>query len=280
MGILFALLGSLLNFVCRSNVKLDFKIRHVQRYINNRRRFGANRELGGKCWLSFGRDDQTIVSWQDILDRNDVLCANRAGGNHAACRLGGGGITLLNDIVAGNYSESGSGLHLHGARVRLVHTTIAGNGVGTHPDGVNGDGVGIELEPAYNTTSRVVATNTILVSHTVGISVAAGSSAHLEATLWGDGAWANAADWAGEGAIITGSVNIWGEPAFANPGAGDYHIMAESFAVDAGVDAGVLWDVDGDARPDNCAYDIGADELQTGVICPRIYLPVVVRPSH
>ena len=211
------------------------------------------------------------------LDGNLILgnSASIAGGG---MRLGGGGITLLNDVVAGNYSESGSGLHLHGARVRLVHTTIAGNGVGTHPDGVNGDGVGIELEPAYNTTSRVVATNTILVSHTVGISVAAGSSAHLEATLWGDGMWANTADWAGEGAIITGTVNIWGEPAFADHGAGDYHIMAESSAVDAGVDAGVLWDVDGDARPDNCAYDIGADELYTGKLCPRIYLPLVVRP--
>ena len=35
--------------------------------------------------------------------------------------------------------------------------------------------------------ARSVLTNTILVSHTVGISVSVGSTATLEATLWGSG---------------------------------------------------------------------------------------------
>ena len=47
-----------------------------------------------------------------------------------------------------------------------------------------------------------VLTNTILVSHTVGISVSVGSTATLEATLWGSGVWANGNDWGGSSSLL------------------------------------------------------------------------------
>jgi len=215
---------------------------------------------------------------------HDHLDGNRILGNTAS--IEGGGLVLhgtwaevSNTVVAGNHAVSGSGFHLRGVSLRLLHATIARNGVGESPGEVSGDGVGLWVTTAYQTVSKVVMINTVLVSHSVGISVAAGNSAGLEATLWGEGIWANAPDWAGEGVIVTGTVNVWGDPAFVEPGGGDYHITPGSVAVDAGVNAGVRADIDGDARPDNCAFDIGADELYTGNLCPRLYLPLLVRRS-
>lgn len=80
----------------------------------------------------------------------------------------------------------------------------------------------------------VVLSNTVLVSHTVGIHVSSDSTATLEATLWGSGPWANTTDWAGGGTILTGTINLWGPPAFLNPAASNYHISAGSAAVDGG----------------------------------------------
>lgn len=45
-----------------------------------------------------------------------------------------------------------------------------------------------------------------------------------------------------------------------DPDAGDYHITEGSAARDAGVNAGVTTDIDGQARPQGAGYDIGADE--------------------
>ncbi len=59
-----------------------------------------------------------------------------------------------------------------------------------------------------------------------------------------------------------------GTPTFqaVNPLTGDpkldatYHLQASSAAIDAGVDAGVTLDIDGQVRPWGAGYDIGADE--------------------
>jgi hypothetical protein len=118
-------------------------------------------------------------------------------------------------------------------------------------------------------------TNTILVSHTVGIQVASGATATLDCTLWGAGDWANEDDWQVDGTLITDTLacNMWREPDFVDPDGGDYHIGSGSAAIDAGVDAGVTVDIDGDSRIDYAPPDIGADEFTTY----DIYLPLVQR---
>jgi hypothetical protein len=167
---------------------------------------------------------------------------------------------VVENRITGN--GDGAGICCEGATVRLLHTTLARNS--------GGDGSGLHV--AY--TSTVALTNTILVSHTVGITVTAGNTATLEGTLWGDGAWANTTDWGGAGHIATGTVNVRGIPAFVDPDNGDYHIGPGSAAIDAGVDAGVLTDIDGDARPIGPLPDIGADEAWRWV-----FLPLVLRDS-
>ena len=162
---------------------------------------------------------------------------------------------LQNDIIADNVASNGGGLYVRGSSLVLRHLTLARNqgNAGVYVTGDHQVGYG-----------HVVLTDTLLVSHTVGLSVAAGNTAMLQATLWGSGAWANGADWSGAGGITTGTVNVWGDPAFINPNAGDYHILSTSAAVDAGVDAGVMTDIDGDPRPAAFGYDIGADEVLNG----------------
>ena len=91
----------------------------------------------------------------------------------------------------------------------------------------------------------------------------------MEATLWGNGT-----DWAGDGIILTGTVNIWGHPAFVDPDAGDYHLGPGGAAIDAGVDAGVTTDIDGHARPNGNGFDIGADEYYRMLYT---YLPLVLK---
>lgn len=168
--------------------------------------------------------------------------------------------TLVNNVIVDNqatyYWQDHQCVLIRGGVGQMRHNTIARN-VGR---------AGIRVEEG----AAVTMTNILLVSHSVGITVSAGSTATLEGTLWGSDAWANDTDWGGDGAIVTGVVNIWGDPAFVNPGGGDYHLGPSSEARNAGVDAGVTDDVDGEPRLG--IPDIGADEYWA-----YIYLPLVMR---
>jgi parallel beta-helix repeat protein len=194
------------------------------------------------------------------LDGNTIVSNTAAWGG--GLYLSRGGTALTNNVVGDNRASiAGSGLYIRSSSPRLLHTTIARN--------VGGDGTGISVHGAYST---VALTNTILVSHTVGITVAAGNTATLDTTLWGNGVWANGEDWGGAGTIITGSRNYWGDPALVNPDAGDYHLGPGSAAIDRGVETEIDIDIDGDLRPIGPAPDVGADEAWIWV-----YLPVTMR---
>ncbi len=179
---------------------------------------------------------------------------------------------LVNTMVVDNWAESvgagAAGLQVAGSDVRMLHTTIARN---------RGGRVGGLLITSFGVEhSSVAMTNTILVSHSVGIEAGFDDVAALEGTLWGAGSWANAVDWSG--AVVTGTVNVWGAPRFVDPDGGDYHILASSAAAGAGVDAGVSNDIDDDVRPapEGTLPDLGADEVSQHVVC----LPAVVRASQ
>ncbi len=222
------------------------------------------------------------------LERN-VFVGNYAGNDYGAMRVSASELILARNLISGNQSYRTPGLYIQnvapftltnnmivqnraldarldypavwveGSTGQFLHNTIARN---TSRYGVQVIGAGM----------AVTLTNTILVSHTVGITVGAGSTVTLRSTLWGSGPWANGADWGGNGVILTGTVNIWGDPRFVNPAAGDYHLGLGSAAIDRGVNAGVTTDIDGERRPFGAGYDIGADEF-----VPRTYLPLVAK---
>ena len=211
----------------------------------------------------FGGGVLVFYSNADTLDGNIVL-SNTA--------QYGGGLYLyqsnpqvMNNVVADNRaSVNGSGVYVDGSSPTVLHTTFARN--------KNGDGSGVYLANG----STVALTNTILVSQTSGIIVPTGNTARLEATLWGSGAWANGADWSGSGTLITGTINVRGDPAFISPATGNYHIAWPSAAIDAGVNAGVTFDMDGEKRPLGNGYDIGADEFLSG---PALIVTQEARPE-
>jgi len=267
----------------------DATVRH--NVISNNRAAGPGGGLGVYC------DDSTVSDnvisnnsaghygggllidlSNNVTVSNNVIVGNSASVGHE--REGGGvfinesrGIVLINNVVADNRLTDGglgAGVYIRGSQCDFRHTTIARN------SGGDDSGIHVRGNPHWGEYSTVALTNTILVSHTVGITVAVGNTATLEATLWGSGDWANGADWGGAGTILVGTHNYWGDPAFIDPNAGDYHIGPGSAAIDAGVDAGVSDDIDGDPRPAGGGYDIGADERREPETF-SVYLPVVLK---
>jgi hypothetical protein len=204
------------------------------------------------------------VSNSELILARNIISGNTSYYEASGLWLSGvSPFTLTNNVIVGNESTYYWRLHqsvnIERSRGQMLHNTIAWN---HNTYGIRvWDGASVAL------------TNTILVSHTVGITVAAGSTTTLAGTLWGSGVWANGTDWDGAGAIVTGTVNLWGDPRFAADG---YHLWVGSAAIDHGVTTGVIDDVDGDARPHGEGYDLGADEALTAHWYD-IFLPLIMR---
>lgn len=192
----------------------------------------------------------------------NIISGNKAQENGGGMSINNSDATLINNIIADNQAIEGSGLQFSSSSSRLLHNTIARN------HGGHGSGV-------WLSDSSVILTDTIIVSQTLGIYVHFDSSASLDATLWGGGtSWDNQRDWGGAGSIFTGTVNLWGVPDFIDYQAGDYRIGPESAAIDQGIEAGVMTDVENQPRPYQ-APDIGADEYWPPGALMHIYLPLV-----
>lgn len=209
---------------------------------------------------SFGGGIGINAGFSSVISGNLILnnVVNMEGGGLS---ISNNDTSVLNNVIADNEAPRSAGVYIKLAYPIFIHNTIARNS--------GGDGVGISV----GQDAGIALTNNIIVSHTVGISVTTGSTATLEATLWGSGPWANLSDWVGDGAVTTGAVNVWGDPYFLDPASGDYHIRPGSAAINAGVDAAVAVDIDGDTRPLGSGYDIGADEVWQQL---QLFVPLVV----
>jgi len=191
------------------------------------------------------------------LDRN--LVTYNTGG-----LMGGGALSILNgaprltnNVLARNaVTESGTGsaLLVIGSSPTLLHNTIARN--------TGGDGIGLAVSHLYadGPDSSLTLKNTILSDHAVGISVEGGNTLSADGILWHDTPLT-----VSQSPTATVSVqHEWlGDPGFAADG---YHITLGSAAVDRGIAAGVVQDVDGQPRPMGATYDLGADELTPHVV--------------
>ncbi|MGD9029734.1 MAG: right-handed parallel beta-helix repeat-containing protein [Anaerolineae bacterium] len=218
-----------------------------------------------------GNGGGLYLRWSDSTLVGNTVVSNTATLNPRSMGHGGGlvvrqssPVILTNNLVAGNQANTeGSGLWFEGTNEdltsgQLLHNTIAHNGAS---DG-NGQGVFVG---EYATLSS---TNTIIADHNgVGITVTAGSTATLEATLWDE----NGLNTGGSGAISTGAVNVLGDPKFVDPSTWDYHLRPGSAAIDRGVDAGVTTDLDGSIRP------LGRPDLGAYEGGRLVYLPLVLR---
>ncbi len=194
------------------------------------------------------------------LDANTILSNSGAISTTGSGVGQGGGVMLFvrdgvsctNNIIAHNQAAGmgpaqGGGVWLRGSTIgnlataSLLHNTIADN-----------DGAGVWV--GMHATATL--TNNIIVSNTVAITNAAPTSAFIGAAhtlFWGNGS-----------VPISGSNPIVGDPDFV--GGGDYHLTLGSAAIDAGIEAGVARDVDGDMRPSGAGPDVGADEISLSLL--------------
>jgi parallel beta-helix repeat protein len=233
----------------------------------------ANPTLSGNTiqgnWGNLGSGVSVSGSDNATLSANIIQGNRDVYGSCGGCSVhlsASANVALDNNVIAGN--QAGSGVCVEESTVVLRHTTLA--------RGVDCAGSGVHI---WRNGSSVWLTNTILVSHAVGITVAAGNTVTLAATLWGTDTWANTNDWSGAGAINTGTHNYWGDPGFVDPDAGDYHIGPRSAARDVGLNTGVNSDIDGDLRPLGPGPDLGADEYWPPGGFKYIFLPLVLQKT-
>jgi parallel beta-helix repeat protein len=243
-----------------------------------RNRVYQNTAYGGGGISLGGSDDATLIgnqvcsntatynagglyfsqSYTAALTGNYIL-GNAAGGQGGGILFAGSrAVTLTNNVVAENRitgSGRGVGIYMENSEARLLHTTLARNS--------GGDGSGVHVTAWGDGHSIAALTNTILVSHAVGITVTVGNTATLEGTLWHGNTTAN---WGGAG-TVNHSHDHTSDPRFAADG---YHLLEGSAAIDGGIPAGVVTDIDGESRVG--APDLGADEYAL-----QVYLPLVMR---
>jgi len=202
---------------------------------------------------------------------NANVSANRVLSNNAN-GLGGGLLigyrtqfTMTNNIVAGNRASwSGGGLGALGSAQlpvtgTLLHNTFVANNSGT------GDGcIGVFLGGA---PASLILTNNLFSGHSYALYAQSGSTATLNSTLFYA---SSSGDTGGPGTIVNVGAITGHDPLLD----ATYHLRTGSPAIDAGVSAGVMTDIDGDSRPVGPGYDIGADEWAE---VWRLYLPLVLR---
>jgi fibronectin-binding autotransporter adhesin len=222
-----------------------------------------------------GRGGAVYARHTSLVVKGAVIVNNQAAGSGEGS---GGGIfyeapfegdvfELDNSILAGNIacrtSDCGDGAQVYidhstryDNRANIVFTTIADAGLNPRQGIYYSSPVGDSL----------YITNTIITSHTVGIENPYGNVAVSYSLFHG-----NTDVHIGEDFIATqGNLPNQPDPLFVNPARDDYHLQAGSPAIDAGVDAGIAMDIDGEVRPQGSGFDIGADEM---VIIPPTDTP-------
>ena len=139
---------------------------------------------------------------------------NGAGGlNLVGCQA-----ILTNNLFSDNtIVGTGSGLQLLATTATLIHNTFAHNLGGA----VSGLRLATHVDAGSSSANLV---NNLFAGENVGVYAEANNVATLDGTLWGDGTWANASDWAGPGSVTNGAITLWGDPLFRDPNNLDYHL--------------------------------------------------------
>ncbi len=199
------------------------------------------------------------TAFDTALLRNNMITGNLGDGIELVRSQG----TLVNNVIADNRA---SGIYIAGGAPQLLFNTVARNG------GTDDVGIFVSTYAAYGGyvyASTTALTNTILVSHSVGMSVTAGNTATINGVLWYTSpitiSQANSA-------TVLVQNQVYGDPAFASDG---YHLTAVSAAITAGVPAGLWPDIDDEPRRD--PPDLGVDEYWAPGALQKVYLPIVFR---
>lgn len=170
--------------------------------------------------------------------------SNTAGQWGGALASAGGTLLAQNDFIYGNHAGDGGAIYVGGGLATIQFDSLYHNAA---------SGVGGGILVAGGTT---YISNTIVFSHTgVGIYRSGGTVSHDYNDVYQN----SGGDYVGLGAA---SHSLAADPLFVNAAGGNLHLDLNSPAVDRGDPASTLGvDIDGDDRPVNQGFDIGADEL-------------------
>jgi hypothetical protein len=231
------------------------------------------------AWNVIARNTATrngggIACWRHSLPviANNFILANSASYDELTISLGGGGIfasatdfdgtpiqgavsapVILNNVIAANGAASGAGIAVIDSI--LGAATIRNNTVAAN----NGSGI-------YWANTAPTNDNNIVAFNTAGFE--RGPAGSLDAVIRYNDVYGNGVFTADQNykdtTDRTGTLgNISNDPQFANPATGDFHVQLGSPCVNAGLTsvADPGWpDVDGQARVQGAAVDLGADE--------------------
>jgi uncharacterized repeat protein (TIGR01451 family) len=204
-------------------------ILHHNRIFNNQADTG-----GGGIYNSTGT---LVVSATQVY-------SNTAGQRGGALASAGGTLLAQNDFIYGNNAGDGGAIYVGGGLATIQFDSLYHNAA---------SGVGGGILVAGGTT---YINNTIVFSHTrAGIYRSGGTVSHDYNDVYQN----SGGDYVGLGAA---SHDLATDPLFVNAPGGNLHLDLDSPAVDRGDPASTLGvDIDGDDRPVNQGFDIGADEL-------------------
>ncbi len=204
-------------------------------------------------------DDLGVGLMSQGLPRSLFHQAGKAFSLNAPVAPNGAAESRIVNSVFGRNDSAGGGAAINLAAphsVSVLHNTIVG------PD--DADGITVE-------DGSAAILNTIIGDYTTGIRESGGSVTADYNLFFGNGSNTS-------GSVTLGSNNLTGDPAFANPAQDDYHLTEASEAIDAGTDAGVVVDWEGDMRPFGPGFDIGADEFVSSPTA--VYLSQVLATSY
>ena len=194
-----------------------------------------------------------------------VVTGNDIFGNQAY-RDGGGVMTdgvlgadfIENNRIHANTADRGGGIACVSASPdEILHNTIVGNTALTA-----GGGVFWAADDYFPVDDQIRDTilwdNVAPVGKELYVAVEGPSRLRIDHSLI-DGGLASVFEEPGD-ILDWEEGNIDADPSFAGPPDDAYHLAADSPCIDAGIDAGVQSDFEGDPRPQGYAPDIGSDE--------------------
>jgi predicted outer membrane repeat protein len=195
-----------------------------------------------------------------------TLAASTVRGNQAS---GEGGaiyalysdVDLANVLIAANklnnVANYAAGIYLSNSLFDVTHATFANN---THNQ-LQGSAHAFYVAPPVAAPggapaqSSLSLINTIVSGQAVGVNLREGNNATFNSVLWNNDHF----NWTGNGNFsVTRSRR--GDPRFVSVASNDFHLRRDSAAFDLGIATSVTTDLDGVARAQSLAPDLGAYE--------------------
>ncbi|MEZ4592421.1 MAG: Ig-like domain-containing protein [Chloroflexota bacterium] len=151
--------------------------------------------------------------------------------------LGGNG-RIVNTLFAQNVG--GDATLEHSGTVEIWHTTFAAPDAASH------------AALTSNADGTISVRNSIFSGHPTALDVITGTVSE-DYNLF-------AGTTAVSGTVTQGEHSFVGDPGFVDAASGNYHLSANSEALNVGAALGLATDLDGDARPSGSGMDLGYDE--------------------